>query len=91
MSTSVTYLEEIKQVYFLLDQSMQASEVKMKSQQKIYNDLYRIFTKNTSKLTALANSISEEIVNSGKNPNMKDLRNSSSISTIKFSAILFLN
>ena len=58
MSTSVTYLEEIKQVYFLLDQSMQASEVKTKSQQKIYNDLYRIFTKNTSKLTSLANSIS---------------------------------
>lgn len=66
---------------------MQASEVKMKSQQKIYNDLYRIFTKNTSKLTALANNINEEIVNSCKNPYMKNLKNSSSINTIKFSAI----
>lgn len=91
MSSSVTYLEEIKQVYFLLEQSMQASEVKMKSQQKIYKDLYHIFTKNTSKLTTLANNIGEEIVNSGKNPNMKNLKNSSSNNTIKFSAIPCLN
>lgn len=50
---------------------MRSNEEKNIFQNKIYTDVYRIFNKHSSKLATLANSINEEVLQAGRNCNMK--------------------
>jgi len=59
------YIEELKNVYSQIDFTIKNSEEKIQTQHKIYADLYRIFLKNANKLATLANSINEEVLQSG--------------------------
>jgi hypothetical protein len=77
MSTSTECIDEIRNISLLLDSNMQANEEKMKSQYKIYTDLYRIFSKNASKLATLANSINEEVLSSGIAASIQPIRRNS--------------
>ncbi len=65
MTTSSEYTDELRNVYSILETNINLNEEKIQSQHKIYTDLYRIFLKQANKIATVANSINEEILQSG--------------------------
>lgn len=74
MSSSSEYIDELKNVYTLIDINIKSSEEKIQFQHRIYTELYRIFLKHANKLATLANSINEEVLESGKKRATQSIR-----------------
>jgi hypothetical protein len=63
--SSAEYTDELRNIYSVLEANIKLNEEKIQSQHRIYTDLYRIFLKHANKLATAANSINEEVLQSG--------------------------
>ena len=54
---SSDYVDDLRNAYLTLDDSIKDNEVKIQSQHRIYTDLYKIFLKHANKVATLANNI----------------------------------
>lgn len=68
---------------------MEGNSEKIEAQQKLYSDLYVIFSKHSKKLATLANGLNEQVLAAGTAHPIKLTQKNPTYSTISCSPILF--